>query len=147
MNAVRKQFPVTRGVSQKPFHIGLRYAAFYVTLALFVFHSGCVSGSYTRVYKVYPPKTESEAKNIAILTEKPTMPFSVIADFQFTGASENYVRNWAAKHGADAVLVSVSSRVSMTSSSFSTVGPDPVREKISLGSNQQVFCTAIKFEN
>jgi hypothetical protein len=107
---------------------------------------GCVASTYTRVYESLPAKSKGEAENLPILTQNPRRAYRVIADSQFANISESGVRKWAASVGADAVLVAASTSVTTTSATSSHVGPEVQNEPIRLGSGQQVFCTAIKYE-
>jgi hypothetical protein len=73
-------------------------------VALCAFASGCVSDQANRYYGTerYPARP---AEQVEVLSDAPTKPYEVIADFQARGASVNYMRKRAGEIGADAVIV------------------------------------------
>lgn len=66
--------------------------------------SSCVSDQAFRYYAIerYPAK---QMDQVSVLFDNPSQAYEVIADFQARGASVNYMREQAAKVGADAVIV------------------------------------------
>lgn len=65
---------------------------------------GCVTDEANRYYlrEKLPAK---RAKEVEVLRQKPTRPYTVIADFQAQDASFSYMRKRAAQIGADAVII------------------------------------------
>lgn len=68
------------------------------------FIGGCASDQAHRYYSAekFPPKP---AKDVELLKSAPSRPYTVIADFQLRGGSEQDLREEAGKIGADAVIV------------------------------------------
>ncbi|MEX2213708.1 MAG: hypothetical protein WD768_06250 [Phycisphaeraceae bacterium] len=66
--------------------------------------TGCATDEAYRYYatETYPAK---DAREVELLSEPPSRPHEVIADFQARGASASYMRKRAAEIGADAVIV------------------------------------------
>jgi len=73
-------------------------------LVSLVFVAGCVSDQAHRYYAAerYPPR---DPESVDVLFKTPTRPYEVIADFQARRAKVEYMREEAAKIGADAVIV------------------------------------------
>ena len=76
--------------------------SFFVTLIL----TGCATDIANRYYasEKYPPKKPDQ---VELLWKNPQRQYVVIADFQARGESPEGMRKWAAKIGADAVIVSI----------------------------------------
>jgi len=76
--------------------------SFFVALLL----AGCVTDVANRYYasEKYPPKRPDQ---VELLWRNPQRPYTVIADFQARGESPEGMRKWAAKIGADAVIISI----------------------------------------
>lgn len=74
------------------------------SLAFCLLAGGCTSDVANRYYasERFPEKVVDQ---VAILSEPPTRPHDIIADFQSRGESANDIRRKAAKIGADAVIV------------------------------------------
>jgi hypothetical protein len=67
---------------------------------------GCATDVANRYYATerYPAK---DTKDVELLWHNPSRQYVVIADFQARGESPEGMRKWAAKIGADAVIVSI----------------------------------------
>lgn len=78
----------------------------FIGFLLIVLAAGCATDVANRYYATehYPPK---EPKAVELLWKNPQRSFVVIADFQARGISPETMRSWAAKIGADAVIVSI----------------------------------------
>ena len=66
--------------------------------------AGCASDEAYRYYSAekFPAKSPND---VEVLRDAPKRPYVVIADFQLRGASEERLREEAAKIGADAIIV------------------------------------------
>jgi hypothetical protein len=75
-------------------------------LCLAMLLAGCATDVANRYYasEKYPPK---DPKQVELLWQNPQHQYVVIADFQARGTSPEEMRKWAAKIGADAVIVSI----------------------------------------
>jgi hypothetical protein len=81
----------------------------YAVLSFFLFavlFAGCATDVANRYYasEKYPQK---DPKQVELLWKNPQRQYVVIADFQARGESPEGMRKWAAKIGADAVIVSI----------------------------------------
>jgi hypothetical protein len=82
-----------------------KYAVlFFFFLA--VLFAGCATDVANRYYATekYPSR---DPKQVELLWQNPQRQYVVIADFQARGESPEGMRKWAAKIGADAVIVSI----------------------------------------
>jgi len=121
--------------------IRLRFSI--ITILLGIILSGCETGNAARIYKNLP---STSAKLVSILYSNPAKEYELIADSEMTNASENAVKAWGAKMGADAVIVSGFQTTFTSGVNISTSGVQA--ETISLKSigAKQVFCSAIKYK-
>ena len=105
---------------------------------------GCASPQHIRVFKSYPPTNRD---SVAILYDKPSSQYEVLAENQYYDTSEREVKKWAASLGADAVFVVVSRTHSTSSRDLSFSGPNAEKLKLGEGiSAKQAFVTAIKYK-
>jgi hypothetical protein len=106
---------------------------------LFAFLTGCVSSlGQARVYCALPPKLNNQ--DIEIIYAKPTRDYILLADFECFNVSNKFIRNKAAKYGADAVFVS------SYSGSFVYSEEELRSTTRSSGIKQHCFCSAIKYK-
>ena len=89
----------------KSFVISIKNLLLLVFLCA-TFITGCATDVANRYYvsEHYPPK---DPKNVDLLWKNPEGRYVVIADFQARGTTPERMRKWAAKIGADAVIVSI----------------------------------------
>jgi ABC-type sugar transport system substrate-binding protein len=122
-------------------HISSMFIILPLTL-LIAFLSGCATTQVNtaRIYEELPPKPVNEATSIAILLEKPTRPYRVIADFELSNPSNKTIQKAAAKLGAEAVYVLKYPR---TTAGSTVVLRDSAKDK---GVDVVAVCSAIVYK-
>lgn len=78
----------------------------WATVLMTTFVAGCASDEAARYYakEKYPARSPED---VAVLSAPPSRANEILADFQARGASVQYMREKAARIGADAVIITV----------------------------------------